>query len=290
MRFSMERTWSESVGLVRERWIELGAVAIGLSVISALAALPFFTMWGGLLQPGIDPEVEIARISELMPRFMGVSLLANLVQLTGYCAMVALLGSARPPFGKALLHGLKAMPTSAISIIFLVVGMYVGIMVVVLVLVAVIAGLGAAQADPSLAAVGPAVVLFVLIYIGMLVAMLYFMVRFVTLLPVVVLERQYNPFTVLARSWKLTRGNGWALFGFFALLWIAMTVVYSAILFAVAWPVVRTIRDGVMPSVGAFVPAGLAMCAVGVATAMLLSAVVVSIHRQLTEEPPTEAE
>lgn len=290
MRMSMERTWSESFGLVRERWIELGAVAVALSVISVLVAIPLFSMWSGMLQPGIDPQVEIARMSELMPQFMGLSVLVFLAQLAGYCAMIAVLRPERPSLGNALLQGLKGTPTAAISFIFLAIGMYVGIMVVVLVLVAGAVGLGAMQPNPPLGVIGPVVVLGMLAYIGLLVAMLYFMVRFVTLLPVIVLEGQYNPFTVVARSWKLTRNNGWRIFGFFALLWIAIMVVYSTILLAVGWPVLQSIQEGAMPSVGAFIPLGILMCAFVIAMAMLRTAVIVSIHRQLTEETPAEAE
>lgn len=54
-------------------------------------------------------------------------------------------------------------------------------------------------------AVSGMILLLVAGYIGALVALCYLMARFVTLLPVIVIEQEYNPFTAIARAWRDNR-------------------------------------------------------------------------------------
>src|SRR5262249_35488526 len=96
-------------------------IAVAVHFVSALAAWPMFSQWMSVFQAGAHsavPQPPLQRMAEFMQRFMGLSLLANLLQLAGYGAMVALLGSQRPALGRALIDGLKATPTMFLAIVF----------------------------------------------------------------------------------------------------------------------------------------------------------------------------
>lgn len=294
MRFSMSRTWGEALALVVGRWLDLLLLALAVHVIVALVMLPMMSQWIEMVQVGAgsaDPAVEFQRVMESMQRLMGMSLLANLLQLVGYGSMVALLSPDRPSIGKALIEALKATPTMLLAIIFLIAGMYIAMIVVVLAALAVIAAIaGTAALAPttsSTAVIGPAVLVFFALYIGMIVAVLYVMLRFVTLIPVAVIERQRNPFTVLSRSWALTRRDGWRILGFWVLMWIPLMAIYMAI--ALTFMAGLFTADGRIPPDVNFVALFAALIPLGILLGMFLSAVVVSTHRQLTEEVPAEA-
>ncbi len=64
------------------------------------------------------------------------------------------------------------------------------------------------------------VVVAVIGYIGMLAAWFFIGARFLPSIPIVMVERHNNPFTMIGRSWGLTRGRGWPLSGFLAFLYM----------------------------------------------------------------------
>lgn len=276
--------------MLRERWMDLLLVSLATHVIAAAALMPFASQWIDLLRPAADPEIQMARMMELMPRMMGLSALANLLQLAGWGAMAALLGPDRPSLGRALLDGLKATPTMLVSIVFLVVGLYVAIIAIVLVAVAigVLLGLGLTQDAASPGAIIAGLIGFLAVYFGAIVGALYVGLRFVTLVPVVVLDRAYNPFTALARAWSSTRGNGWTIVGLFLMLWIPLALALGAIVFAFL-PPLASIEEGTL-AFDSLAPLWMAMIPVNIALALLMVTLVVAIHRQLTAEEPANTD
>lgn len=289
MTFSIGRAWADAVALLRERWLDLLLVSLAIHVIAAAAMIPFASQWLELMQPSADPEVQVARMMQVAPRIMGLSMLANLIQLAGWGAMVALLGPERPNLGKALVAGLKATPTMLVAIIFLFVSFYIALIAVLLVVVGLIAGLAATQDNGgSAAGAGLAIFAFLLLYFGGLAGVLYLALRFVTLAPVVVLERQYNPFTVLTRTWASTRGNGWKIVVMFLLLLIPAMFVLVAAIFAFLPPFIT--MEGGVPRFESFVPIWLTAIPLNIALTVLMVAITVAIHRQLSAEAPAQAE
>lgn len=286
MAFSMSRTWSDSIGLIRERWVTLIVIMIAMQAIGLLAFLPFMSDWLVMFQPTADPEVQLQRLMAVMPKMMGVSLLANLVQLAAYGALVALLGSDRPGIGEALVRGLKATPTFVVALVFLVVGLYAAMLAVVLVVVLVImlfAGAASLQGGAAGALMaGPLVLVVLVAYFGVLVAMMYFALRFVTLLPVIVIERVYNPFTVIARCWRLTHRDSWKILGFWLLMWIGIGIVFSTIMLAVASSVFQI--GGPPPTIESLIPLWIAMVPLNIVLVPLLTAMVVATYDQLASE------
>jgi len=157
-------------------------------------------------------------------------------------------------------------------LVAIAVGLAVGLVAVVLALIGSLLGISAETGA------GLAVILIVPLYLAVFVLELYVMVRFIMTLPVIVLERQYNPLKALVRSWRLTRPRAWAILGFILLLLIAyfvivmvLVIVLGAIGFAI----------GGEMSAGSVLAFSLVSSVIGAFVAMLLSAILVSMHQQL---------
>jgi hypothetical protein len=292
MAFSMSRGWSDAIGLVRERWAALLAITVAMHAIALLTMLPFLPLWRDLLQVAADPQVQAQRIMEVWPRIMAMSMLGNIAQLVGYGALVALLSPERPAIGPALVRGLKAAPTAFVAFVFLFVGLYVAmlavVLVVVVVVVALLAATGGMQGGAAGAMAAPAILLLMVLYVGVLIGLLYLGLRFVVLLPIIVLERVHNPFTVLARAWHLTRADSWKILGFWVLMWIAISIVFGTVMLAVAGSLIRL--DGPPPTLETLAPLWLAMIPLNIVMMPLLIAMVVATYEQLAagDAPPPE--
>lgn len=287
MPFSMSRAWSDAFGLVRERWVEAGAIALGIAAASTLIMLSLLPLWVAMLMPDADPQLQTARLQEHNSRLPAMSTLSGVIQLAGYCMLVALFRRDRPALGKAIVDGLLGTLPVMISVIFLAVAAYIGmfIMIFMIVAVGVLSGIPYMQVEPSYEW-GLAVGLMGLAGLGVFLVVMYFAARFATLLPVVVNEGLYNPFSAIARSWRLTRGNGAKIFGFLLLVWFVMLIVQSAILGTFGWPLLTSFAAGQFPSIGLLLLFGLAITVTSVVVAMITCAVPVAIHGQLAEEPP----
>lgn len=75
-----------------------------------------------------------------------------------------------------------------------------------------------------LASLGSGLII-VLGFVALVVPGLYLLGRLVLTAPVVVAENQRNPIAAIARSWELSKGNGWAVLGFLILVALAALVV-----------------------------------------------------------------
>ena len=56
-------------------------------------------------------------------------------------------------------------------------------------------------------------------------SLIYVLVKLSLSLPVIAIDKVHNPFTALARSWRLTKGNSFRLFLFYLLLFIVYLVI-----------------------------------------------------------------
>jgi membrane-anchored glycerophosphoryl diester phosphodiesterase (GDPDase) len=162
------------------------------------------------------------------------------------------------------------------------VGFYVLLLVVFLVIAlcaALLVGGMTLQPDGGAAMAIPLVVLMMLLYVALLVATLYFAIRFVALLPLIAIERVYNPFTAIARAWHLTKRDAWKLVGFWALMWIAVTIIFMAIVLTVAGSLFQL--GGPPPTLETLIPLWLAIIPVNIAVGIVLTALAVATYNQL---------
>jgi len=207
----MNRAWNEAVRLLNR------SRDVILVVAGVFFFLPYFAFM--LIAPdpmaGVNPATPLAaeemfsRITEFYSRVWWAFVLIAIVQAVGMLGLLALLTDRRrPTVAEALKIG--AMKVVSYIVAYLLLGMALALAVMVL---ATLAALSGAQA-----LVGLIVILAVIVWIAAFI-------RFSLVGPVMVKEGTANPLAALKRSWALTGGNGWRLFAFYALLFVAMLVV-----------------------------------------------------------------
>ena len=240
MPLEMNRAWNDAVRLLsRNR-----------DVILVVAGVFFFLPYFAFMLVGPDPmagvnpaqplgtEEAIARMTAFYSRMWWVFLLVAVLQAVGMLGLLALLTDRRrPTVGEAIKIGVFRVAPYIAAYVLL--GMALAFAVLIL---ATIAGITGA------AWLGGVVVLLAV------VAWVALFVRFSLVGPVMVKENIANPIAALGRSWTLSRGNGWRLFAFFALLFIAIivvTIVVSSVfglLFRLFGPEIARAGDGLVVS------------------------------------------
>jgi hypothetical protein len=270
MQFDMNRTWSQALALVRKNF-QLLALIAGVfmllpSVLFYVAFPEILTMMSG----GADPDAVEAQMLAMMPQLPLAGLTALLLQMTGYMAMVALIGNDRPTVGQSIVRGVKGLPALLGAVILFAAG-YIAATLVFSGAVGLLSALFGMASESAAAGLGG------ILSTVLLAVVFYVMVRFCLTLPAIVLER-LGPVAALRRSWRLTKTRAGAIFAFFALLFVAYMVI-SLLLFIVfgAFGFVA----GSQPGGGSGLVLGLLSGLVGALTAVLLSGILVSIHGQL---------
>ena len=270
MSFNMNRTWSEATALVRGNFQLLAIIAGVFLLLPALVlalVMPAPLDWMAL---GQDPEAMTEAMGAMLGPLLVYGFIAFILQMIGYTAMVALVGEDRPTVGEAISLGLRCLPTIIGATLLFALGYVLFALILSLVFALLGSLLGAVGAG------GIAAVLTVVVMLVLMLAVLYMMTRLSLTLPVVVLEGVRNPLTALKRSWQLTRGHGKAIFVFYLLLAIAYVVI-SLLLVGLASVIGAVLGSG--PAAALF--GGLVNGLIGALVAMVMSAILVAMHRQL---------
>ena len=206
-KLSIGQAWEETKAITAREGRLLGAVALALvalpSVVSGLVAP------GGLLSPQPRPAWATA-----------ILILASLIALAGQLALIRLALGPATTVGEAIGHGLRRMPIYLLAVVLAA----CAIMLASLPLGFILAALGVQLEGESLP-VTPATVLVGLAYLALI---LFLFVRLLMAGPVASAEAA-GPIAILKRSWALTSGQWWRLFGFIVLFLIAAAVAQLAI-------------------------------------------------------------
>ncbi len=270
MSFNMNRTWSQATHSVRANF-QLLAIVAGVflllpALIFALAAPNAFD----IMALGEDPEAISAAMGTVIGPLLIYFIVGTVLQLIGYAAMVALIGGERPTVGEAIMLGLRSLlPLIGAFLIFLLAYLLLAIVLSLLIggFAALLGGAGGG---------GIAAVLGIVLFAVLFAAAIYAMTRLSLTLPLIVLSGERNPLTALRRSWALTAPHRGAIFGFFVLLFIAYVVI-SLLLLGLTGVVAAAIGQGA----GAAFFTGLVNGIIGALVAMVMSAILVAIYRQL---------
>lgn len=261
MKFDMGQAWGQAIATLAANRDLIGIVAgvfFFLPYLALMLMVPDLSAELPVAQPGASPEAMYNALVAVYGRIWPYLLIVAVLQGIGSLALLALLrDSTRPTLGEALKLGLIAfLPYVAAQLIM---GAGIGLVAAVLV------GAGAAIN----AAVG------VLLLLVVCVAAIYLVVKFSLTMPVVGIERVYNPLAALARSWRLTKGNSLRLFFFYFLIMVAGLVVVIVIemvlgvVFALFGAEGQAIGNGVVSSL------------LNAAWATLFLAILAAAHRQL---------
>ena len=269
MKLDINRAWTDALGLIQSN---MGVIAIIAGVffflpyLAAMLLLPDMAA-GMTVEPNADdPTAAFNQIMEMYGEIWLAMLALAIAQIVGTLALLALLRAEnRPTVGEAIVTGLIGFLTYfvAMIVIYIALGLVIGVV------------MGAAIASDITAL---AVVLGILLFVGLV----YAAVKISLMAPVIAIDKVYNPFTALMRSWRLTKGNSLRLFAFYLLLIIALAVISIVIGLIVA------LVFGLMGPEIMLIGGGLVNAAFNAVIVVVMLGILAAVHRQLAG-PDAEA-
>jgi Membrane domain of glycerophosphoryl diester phosphodiesterase len=202
---SISAAWDETKAIFARDGRLLASVAL------ALIALP--SAISGLVNPsGMADTNTPAWIT-------AIAIVAALIGLAGQLAIIRLALGPSVTVGGAIGHGIRRLPVYFLAVLLLV----IVLLIVAVPIGAVLAAMGV-PLDTKTPPSGPLVIAALLYF-----ALICFLgVRMILSAPVASAEAA-GPIRILRRSWDLTAGNWWRLFGFVVLFFIGAIVVLIAI-------------------------------------------------------------
>jgi hypothetical protein len=191
-------------------WVETKDIIARESRLFVAVALALFVLPGLVL----DVSVPSAAAGELPPPgpWIAVACIAVLVSLVGQLAVIRLAMGPHLTVGEAIRHGLRRLLP------------YVGAVLAWMLPLVVIGGLLlASSATPEEPSIGAALGMVALMVAGIFVA-----VRLILSSSVASAETG-GPIAILRRSWSMTQGNWWRLFGFLLMFFIGAIALLIAV-------------------------------------------------------------
>lgn len=262
MKFDMGRAWSDATRMLKANR-ELVLVLAGLFFfVPYLAA--FLSIFGSdfsFIDPNQEPNPEqmTAKINEFLLQYWWAFLLIIVGQLIGSIALLKVLAAPeRPTVGQAV----ASVPRFILAVI--------AAQIITAIIVQIIPSL-AELLPPSLAAIAGLISLPITIYLS---------VKFSLVSATVVLGEILNPIRAIRRSWNLTKGSSFGIFGFYVLLFLA-----GLVLFAVVGMVIGVVF-ALMPDRGSSIGWAIYLAIALSAFNAVSFCVVASIYGQLADESP----
>ncbi|MEP5937017.1 MAG: hypothetical protein ABJ239_01705 [Erythrobacter sp.] len=259
MKFDMGQAWNSATELLGKNKDVILVVA-GMFIF--LPNLALSLLIPGLDQPQVNPEDTDAvfeAFREMYQEYWWALLISTLVQTVGTLSLLTLLtDNSRPTVAEAIKLGGKGLLP------------YVGTQILLGFGVAIVIGL-----PLGIAVASQIVPLVAIIGLVSVVAVIYILIKTLLITPVIAIERIYNPVAIFKRSWSLTKGNSFRLFAFFALLVIAVSVLFLIVNGILA--VVLAAVGGQVQIIGTAVVSGI----FNTIFAIVILAVLAGIHRQL---------
>lgn len=257
-RLSISRAWDETRATISRDGRLLTTIALALfvlpGVISDIATPP--APAGQLPKPGI---------------WLLLAAIALVIALAGQLAVIRLAMGSRLTVGEAIGHGVRRAPAYFAATL-----MWIGPL-------AIIAVLLASQMVDNPQPSGPlALAMLLLVCVGV-----YLGIRMLMAAPIASAEA-LGPVAILRRSWGLTAGHWWKLFGFFLIFLVGAIVAVLAVS-AVGGVIAQLVFGGVAPmTVGALFVA-LVVQLVSATVSVVLVVMLARIYLQLSGEGAAEA-
>ena len=267
IKLDMGRAWNEAMALLSANF---GVIA---TVVGLFYFLPQFAVT--LLAPEMatnstadipsdaSPDVVIEALNTAFQEAYSESwpyiLLTVVFGYVGALSVLALLQrGGNPTVGEALKAGVIGAPSYfATQILF-----------------AICAGLAIVLPVALVLAISPAVA--AVLALVLVVALIYAAFKLILIPAVIGIEGALNPFAIIARSWRLTKGNTLRIFVFLFLLFIVITIV------TVIVTLVLTLVFAAMGDEVARIGSGFVGALANAATGAIFLTVLAAIHRQLS--------
>lgn len=276
MQFSASRAFTEAFQLLGARFGMLVGIwlVFFVGIIAVIAAFGgvFFSMMqmsmgaGGGLTPGQNPLANMGFSMVIFYILYFLVIFAQQIALSR-----ASTGRPEDSFGVALGAGLRgALPMCGVLLIYLIAGIGGGIVVGLL-----FAGVFAATQSAAVS---------FLLGLLMLLAFFYLFARLSLVLPIVAIGEVRNPLAVIGRAWKLTAGNSVKIALTWALVLIAMTVLYFVVfMVTVGFPTPGTV-PGPISSIGFII----AMIVMGLSVGLYMVTLTTALYDQLSPSSVAE--
>jgi hypothetical protein len=265
MKLDMSQAWNQAMAMLGANR-DLIAIVAGVFFFLPYAAVVLMVPELSAPMPSARTEAEMqAAFEALLAVYAAIwpyLLVIVILQAIGSLTLLALLrDSARPTLGDALKLGVTGfLPYLAAQLIVgfafsLIGGLAVG---------------GAAALSQGLG---------ILMMLIVIIALVYVMVKISLAMPVIGIERVYNPIAALRRSWRLTKGNSLRLTAFFALIVIAGWIITAVI------GMIFGLVFALFGEQGALIGNALVGSLLNAAFVTVLLAVLAAAHRQLADAP-----
>lgn len=236
-KFDMSAAWDDSLALLRSHTALTGTIAAVFLFLPALAIA-----WFGPapIEPpaGATFDQVVATFEANIRQMLPYQIAAALFTIVGTVAILRLwLSRSATSVGEALGFALRLLPT----------------LIALQILLGIIFGIG---------------------FLLLIIPLFYLIGRLALVSPLVADRGVANPIDAIATSWRMTQGNGWAIFFF---LFLVTIVIVIAILIV---SMVVTLFTGTGPGIGHIV-SGLFESAAGVVATMVSTAISAAAYRQL---------
>jgi len=209
---SISKAWEESKARIAVDGRLMAVVA------AALIVLP------GLIVEVISPSALRTDSSALESILF---LLSSLLALIGQLAIIRLAVTPAVSVGEAIGHGARRMPIYLVAAILLTI-----LFIVILIpfgIAAYAAGVPFDRSSEQAFLQSPVAMVLSLLYMALLI---FIAIRMLMSSPVAS-EEDAGPIQILRRSWDLTRGHWWRLFGFIVMFVIGALILIAAVNWAV---------------------------------------------------------
>jgi hypothetical protein len=258
---SISKAWDETKAIAARDGRLLGAVALALVAFPSVVA--------GLVAPG--------GLLTQQPKSLWASvivILASLIALAGQLALIRLALGPTITVAEAIGHGLRRMPIYLLAVLLVA----CGLVLAALPFGGVLAAAGVPLDGESLPAT-PVTILVGLVYLALIC---FVFVRLLMASPVASAER-IGPIAIILRSWELSSGQWWRLFGFILVFLIGAAVIQLAI-GATVGSVVVILLGPLKPLSASALLVSLVSAFVGAAITVLLMTMLARIYVQLARD------
>ncbi len=252
---SISKAWDETKQVIARDGRLLTTIALALFVL-----------------PGVISEVATpVAPAGTMPKFgywSVLSALALLISIAGQLAVIRLAIGTRSTVGEAIGHGVRRGPVYLLAMLIWILPLMIPLAFLIS------AGMVAQLNGNAGASLGTSLAVIVLVTV-----LLFFGIRMMMSSPVASTER-VGPLEIIRRSWDLTRGQWWRLFGFF-LIFIIGAVISIMAARMLAEIIAKLVLGNVDPlTVGALLVA-LVVQIVSAGVSVLLMVMLARIYTQL---------
>ena len=258
-RLSISTAWEETRDILAREGRLLSTVALALIVLPT--AVNSF----------VNPRGVVVPTTPLW--MVGLALVAYLIALAGQLALIRLALGPSITVGAAITHGARRLVIYVAAVLLIVFALLIVLVVIGLVLGA----MGVHVQRQMTPEMNPASLVAALLFMAIFV---FLFVRLVMAAPVASAEA-VGPFAVLRRSWRLTEGQWWPLFGFLLVFFVGAGIVAVAIGSAAGTTLAFLIGKIEPMSASALVLA-LIDAVVSAAITVLLAVMLARIYAQLT--------